>query len=116
MPLAGWGSGSSRSTSTSGPPNSWIWIARMAHTTSCRSMDFEPTERSRELQERLNAFMEERIQPAEAVYEQQLRASGDPHFDPPVMEELKAEARERGLWNLFLGRVGSFSEWGAGLS
>ena len=30
-----------------------------------------------------------------------MRESGDPHFHPPIMEELKAEARERGLWNLF---------------
>ncbi len=64
-------------------------------------MDFEPTARSRELQERLTAFMEERVLPAEAVYERQVRESGDPHFHPPVMEELKAEARRRGLWNLF---------------
>jgi acyl-CoA dehydrogenase len=64
-------------------------------------MDFEPTARSREFAERLTAFMDERIRPAEAVYEEQLRESGDPHFEPPVMEELKAEARRRGLWNLF---------------
>jgi acyl-CoA dehydrogenase len=64
-------------------------------------MDFEPTERSREFAARLTAFMEERVQPAEAVYEEQIRASGDPHFEAPVLEELKAEARERGLWNLF---------------
>ena len=65
------------------------------------AMNFEPTERSREFAARLTAFMEERVQPAEAVYEEQIRASGDPHFEAPVLEELKAEARERGLWNLF---------------
>src|SRR4051795_3350401 len=64
-------------------------------------MDFEPTERCREFAARLTAFMEERVEPAEAVYAEQLRASGDPHFEPPVMEELKADARRRGLWNLF---------------
>ena len=64
-------------------------------------MDFEPTPRCRELRERLEAFMDERVYPAEAVYEEQLRESGDPHAQPPVMEELKAEARARGLWNLF---------------
>src|SRR5215217_4149268 len=95
------GSGTSRSTSTSGPPNSVIWIARMPHTTSCRAMDFEPTQRCREFAERLTAFMEERVEPAEAVHEEQIRASGDPHFEAPVLEELKSEARERGLWNLF---------------
>jgi acyl-CoA dehydrogenase len=79
-------------------------------------MDFEPTARTRELADRLTAFMEERVHPAEAVFEQQIRDSGDPHFEPPVMEELKAEARERGLWNLFLGPVGSHSELGPGLT
>jgi acyl-CoA dehydrogenase len=64
-------------------------------------MDFELTDRCRDFQERLTAFMEERIYPAEAVYEEQLAASGDPHADPPVMEELKQEAQQRGLWNLF---------------
>src|SRR4051794_41360520 len=64
-------------------------------------MDFEPTERCREFAARLTAFMEERVEPAEAIYAQQLRESGDPHFEPPVLEELKSEARSRGLWNLF---------------
>jgi acyl-CoA dehydrogenase len=64
-------------------------------------MDFEPTQRCREFAERLTAFMEERIEPAEAAYTEQLRDSGDPHFEPPVLEKLKTEARERGLWNLF---------------
>ena len=27
--------------------------------------------------------------------------AGDPHFHPPILEELKDEARSRGLWNLF---------------
>ena len=45
--------------------------------------------------------MDERIYPAEPVYEEQMRVSGDPHFYPPVLEELKDEARRRGLWNLF---------------
>jgi Acyl-CoA dehydrogenase, C-terminal domain len=33
------------------------------------------------------------VDPAEAVYAEQVAASGDPHFHPPVMEDLKAEAR-----------------------
>ena len=65
-------------------------------------MEFELTDRCKDLRERLLAFMDEHVYPAEPVYEDQLRASGDPHFDPPVMEELKTEARNRGLWNLFL--------------
>ena len=65
-------------------------------------MDFEFSDRCKDLRERLLAFMDEHVYPAEPVYEDQLRASGNPHFHPPVMEELKARARELGLWNLFL--------------
>ncbi len=75
-------------------------------------MEFEPSARTRELVDALGAFMDERVLPAESVYEEQLRESGNPHFHPPVMEELKAEARERGLWNLFHPDP----EYGVGLS
>jgi acyl-CoA dehydrogenase len=64
-------------------------------------MDFEPSDRAKDFAERLREFIDEEVTPAEAVYEQQLRDAGNPHFDPPVMEELKEEARARGLWNLF---------------
>src|SRR5436305_15274527 len=65
-------------------------------------MDFELSDRCKELRERLLAFMDEHIYPNESVYEEQLRQSGQPHFHPPIMEELKERAREQGLWNLFL--------------
>src|SRR4051794_4987707 len=45
--------------------------------------------------------MDERVYPAEPVFEEQLLEDGDPHAHPPVLEELKEEARRRGLWNLF---------------
>ncbi|MEA2123580.1 MAG: acyl-CoA dehydrogenase [Solirubrobacteraceae bacterium] len=64
-------------------------------------MNFAPTARCTEFSERLEAFMAEKVHPAEAVYEEQLAAGGDPHADPPILEELKEEARSRGLWNLF---------------
>ena len=75
-------------------------------------MDFAPTARGQEFHERLSAFMEERILPSESVYEAQLREAGDPHAQPAIMEELKAEARDRGLWNLFHPDP----EYGAGLT
>jgi acyl-CoA dehydrogenase len=75
-------------------------------------MDFEPSQRCSEFKERLSAFMDEHIYPAEEVYERQLRESGNPHHQPLVMEELKARARESGLWNMFLPD----EEHGAGLS
>jgi acyl-CoA dehydrogenase len=64
-------------------------------------MEFEPSERTKDFAERLTAFMDEHVYPAEQTAHEQLEASGDPHSHPPVMEELKEEARSRGLWNLF---------------
>ncbi|HXF32565.1 MAG TPA: acyl-CoA dehydrogenase family protein [Solirubrobacterales bacterium] len=74
-------------------------------------MDFELTDRCKEFQERVQAFMDEQVYPAEAVYEQQMEAAGDPNHQPAVLEELKEEARRRGLWNLFHPH----EEWGPGL-
>ena len=65
-------------------------------------MDFEASPRSAELCAKLLDFMESHVYPAEKVYREQARAAGRPHFHPPVMEDLKQEARNRGLWNLFL--------------
>jgi len=50
----------------------------------------------------VKAFMADHIYPNEGQYYEEMEASGDPHFYPPVMDKLKAAARERGLWNLFL--------------
>jgi acyl-CoA dehydrogenase len=75
-------------------------------------MDFAFTDRCNEYRTTLLAFMDECIYPYEHVYHAQLRASGNPHHHPAVMEELKVEARKRGLWNLFQPH----KEWGPGLS
>ena len=75
-------------------------------------MDFELTDRCKQYLGSLTEFMEESVYPAERVYNEQMRASGDPHFHPPVLEELKADARSRGLWNLFHPDP----EYGPGLS
>ena len=64
-------------------------------------MDFRESDRAREYRERLEAFMDECVYPAEATIAEQVRASGDPHHHPAAMEELKGEAKSRGLWNLF---------------
>ncbi len=64
-------------------------------------MNFALTDRCLEFQERLTAFMDEHVYPAERVYEEQLLEAGDPHAQPAIMEELKEEARRRGLWNMF---------------
>jgi acyl-CoA dehydrogenase len=68
-------------------------------------MDFGYDARTLDLRKRLLAFMDERVYPAEAVFEEQVEAavrSGHQWERAPVTEELKAEARSRGLWNLFL--------------
>jgi acyl-CoA dehydrogenase len=64
-------------------------------------MDFGLSARGREYLERVQAFMDECVYPVEPAYDEQMHAAGDPNFHPPVLEELKEEARSRGLWNLF---------------
>ena len=75
-------------------------------------MDFEHSARSKELQEALTSFMDEHIYPNERIYAEQLMGQDDVHHQPPIMEDLKKEARSRGLWNLFLPD----QTYGAGLS
>ncbi|MGV0698561.1 acyl-CoA dehydrogenase family protein [Mycolicibacter sinensis] len=62
---------------------------------------FEMSERAARYRSDLLEFMDALVYPAEPVYETQMAESGNPHFQPPILEELKAEARNRGLWNLF---------------
>jgi acyl-CoA dehydrogenase len=75
-------------------------------------MEFAFTDRCEEYRQRLLAFMDEWVYPNEAVYEEQIRESGDPHHHPKVMEDMKAAARSAGLWNLFHPHP----EWGPGLT
>ena len=78
-----------------------------------RLMDFSYSPKAEALRTELLDFMDAHVYPAESVYHQQIVDSGDPHTHPPVMEELKAEARRRGLWNLFLPHQ---TQWTDGLS
>ncbi|MFF0497642.1 acyl-CoA dehydrogenase family protein [Nocardia aobensis] len=73
---------------------------------------FDISERAEKYRAQLLEFMDSHVYPAEAVYDEQMRAAGDPHFQPPILEELKAEAQRRGLWNLFH----PYAEWGPGLT
>ena len=71
-------------------------------------MDFALTPAAQDALARLRSFMDEHVYPAEPVYAQERRESteaGRPHELPPVIEKLKAEARQRGLWNFFLPEV-----------
>jgi acyl-CoA dehydrogenase len=66
-------------------------------------MDFAMSAKAQDYHKRLSAFMTEFVFPAEAPYEQYRREAGpDDHTVPPVVEDLKKLAKERGLWNLFL--------------
>jgi acyl-CoA dehydrogenase len=66
-------------------------------------MDMTASVRAVELEERLETFMVEQVLPAEAKYHRYRAVHGvHDHSVPPVVEELKAEARSLGLWNLFL--------------
>jgi acyl-CoA dehydrogenase len=76
-------------------------------------MDFAFDDTTRALQDRLLAFMDECVYPAEPRFREEVRTSDDRWGTPPVIEQLKREARARGLWNLFLPRT---HEAGAGLT
>jgi len=73
---------------------------------------FEFSDRTKKYQAELLDFMDKHVYPAEAVYEEQMRESGNPHFQPPIIDDLKKEAKARGLWNLFHPHP----EWGPGLT
>ncbi|TWR87444.1 acyl-CoA dehydrogenase [Pseudomonas saxonica] len=74
-------------------------------------MDFAYSPKVQALRERVTAFMDTHVYPAEAIFEQQV-AEGDRWQPTAIMEDLKRKAKAQGLWNLFLPG----SEAGAGLS
>jgi len=72
-------------------------------------MDFKHSDKALHFQEKVNRFIAERIQPRASDYWAEVHA--DHTVQPPTMEALKAEAREAGLWNMFLP-----GDHGAGLT
>ena len=78
-------------------------------------MNFSHSDKVRELQQRVSAFMERFVYPAESRFQDEVaknRRGGNPWLATEVVEELKREARTAKLWNLFLPD----SEHGAGLT
>src|SRR5579859_436769 len=94
-------------------------------------MDFGYDARTEELRDKLLAFMDSDVYPAESVFAEQVagaEAAGDIWQRPAVIDELKARARAQGMWNLFLtvrqrgndghaDQIGEIAEkYGAGLT
>jgi acyl-CoA dehydrogenase len=78
-------------------------------------MNFEHSDKVKDLQARLRAFMDQHVYPAEAQFEAEMdaaRRAGNAWQPAPVIEGLKDKARAAGLWNLFLPE----SQYGAGLT
>lgn len=75
-------------------------------------MDFAYSDRVKGLLKQLSDFLDTYIYPNQRTYREQIAASGDLHHHAEIVDELKAEARAEGLWNLFLPDT----DYGAGLS
>ncbi len=78
-------------------------------------MNFEHTDKVKELLRRIERFMDTYIYPNEKTYEDQMQAfrdAGNPWQVPQILEDLKPKAKDEGLWNLFLPE----SERGGGLT
>lgn len=76
-------------------------------------MDFEHSPRAKQMIERVQAFMDAHVYPNEETFYRQMEQFGADRWQvPALLDELKARARQAGLWNLFLPE----SEYGAGLS
>ncbi len=75
-------------------------------------MDFEYSDKVKQLMATLTAFMDEHVYPNEALYQQQVEQN--PWTPPAIMEELKAKAKKAKLWNLFLPL--SYGDYSPGLT
>jgi len=74
-------------------------------------MDFEYSDKTKDLMDQVSDFMDRHVYPNEDLYKKQID-EGDRWQPVPIVEELKPKAREAGLWNLFLPE----SEYGGGLT
>jgi acyl-CoA dehydrogenase len=75
-------------------------------------MEFAYSEKVNALRTQMTEFMDRFVYPNEQTYREQIVASGNPFHHGEIVDELKAQAKAAGLWNLFLPD----SEYGAGLS
>ena len=81
-------------------------------------MNFDYSDKTQQLIDRLQAFMDENIYPIEKAYTDEVHANAAKEktrwVTPTVMEELKQKAKDAGLWNLFLPE--DYLPYGAGLT
>jgi acyl-CoA dehydrogenase len=75
-------------------------------------MDFEYSDKVKDLIQRVTTFMDEHVYPVEQKMHEQV--AENQWTTPPLMEELKAKAKAQGLWNLFLPV--SYGKYSAGLT
>ena len=75
-------------------------------------MNFDYSDKVLALIEKLSGFMDEYVYPNDEKIHQQV--AENPWSTPPLLEELKAIAKQRGLWNLFLHK--SYGDFSAGLT
>ena len=74
-------------------------------------MNFENSQKVKDLQEKITNFMNEHVYESEGIYKKQVEEGGR-WCIPQIMEDLKSKAKSQGLWNLFLPE----SDLGAGLT
>ncbi len=65
-------------------------------------MTYEFTAKGLEIQESVKSFMDDFIYPNEEEFYEEYHSLDDHNASPPILDKLKAAARERGLWNLFI--------------
>ncbi|XP_065839574.1 probable acyl-CoA dehydrogenase FadE2 isoform X2 [Oscarella lobularis] len=83
---------------------------RRSFSVSRKVMSVDLSPRASQIREKLVQFMEEHVYPAEEIFLKQHSSSPDPWIVPPIVETLKAHARQRGLWNLFLPAISGLSQ------
>jgi acyl-CoA dehydrogenase len=77
-------------------------------------MNFDYSDKTRGLMRRIDDFMQRHLYPREAEYQAFVEDPANAWLQPPFIEDLKAEARAAGLWNLFLPH--EYGEWSPGLT
>lgn len=79
-------------------------------------MDFAPDRTTVEITRRVREFLDDHVIPAEREHEEQVAATPDDWSFRPVLRDLRAKAREQGLWNLFLPPTAPSGAAGGGLN